>query len=123
MPSIAAPALGRRPSQLAGGSEVGLLVLMPLLYVAGAIGNPAFFGTTDAAHALLRDAARYAVMAVGMTFVIVNKDLDLSVGSTYGLVGVAFSIVFDSYHVNLGVVPAVVFCLVLGVVIGLINGV
>ena len=31
-------------------------------------------------------------MAVGMTFVIVNKDLDLSVGSTYGLVGVAFSI-------------------------------
>ncbi len=26
-------------------------------------------------------------MAVGMTFVIVNKDIDLSVGSTYGLVG------------------------------------
>ena len=28
-------------------------------------------------------------MAVGMTFVIVNRDLDLSVGSTLGLVAVA----------------------------------
>ena len=37
-------------------------------------------------------------MAVGMTFVIANKDLDLSVGSTFGLVGVAFAYVFDPNH-------------------------
>jgi ribose/xylose/arabinose/galactoside ABC-type transport system permease subunit len=53
---------------------------MGLLYLGGALVNPSFFGSMDAFHALLRDAARYAVMAVGMTFVIVNKDLDLSVG-------------------------------------------
>ena len=40
----------------------------------------------DAFQALLRDSARYAVMAVGMTFVIGAKDIDLSVGSTYGLI-------------------------------------
>ena len=85
---------GRPPSQFVGGWEAGLLGLMALLYIAGALINPAFFGTTDALHALLRDSARYGVMAVGMTFVIVNKDIDLSVGSTFGLVGVAFSIVF-----------------------------
>ena len=41
---------------------------------------------------MLRDAARYGVMAVGMSFVIINRDLDLSVGSTLGLVAVVFSI-------------------------------
>ena len=70
-------ALGRPPAQLFGGWEAGLLVMMALLYVAGAFINPKFFVSFDATQALLRDAARYAVMAVGMTFVIANKDLDL----------------------------------------------
>jgi ribose transport system permease protein len=117
------PALGPRPAQLIGGWEVGLLIMMALLYISGAFINPQFFFSTDAFHALLRDAARYAVMAVGMTFVIANKDLDLSVGSTFGLVGVVFAYMFDANHYNLGVVPAILVCLALGSVIGLINGV
>ena len=116
-------ALGRPPSQLFGGWEAGLLVMMALLYVAGAFINPKFFVSFDATQALLRDAARYAVMAVGMTFVIANKDLDLSVGSTFGLVGVAFAYMFDPNHYDLGVVPAVLACLVLGTFIGLVNGI
>ncbi len=68
-----------------GGWEVGLIVFMILLYLIGAWINPRFFGGTDALSSVLRDAARYGVMAVGMTFVIVNKDLDLSVGSLYGV--------------------------------------
>ena len=67
--------LGSRPP---GHDGAALLV--------GAFINPKFFGSADAFQALLRDSARYAVMAVGMTFVIANKDLDLSVGSTFGLV-------------------------------------
>ena len=114
---------GRPPSQFVGGWEAGLLGLMALLYIAGALINPAFFGTTDAMHALLRDSARYGVMAVGMTFVIVNKDIDLSVGSTFGLVGVAFSIVFSPTHYDYGLATALLFCLLLGTLIGLINGV
>ena len=67
--------------------------------------------------------SRYAVMAVGMTFVIVNKDLDLSVGSTYGLVAVVFARLFAPSFLDLGVVTSVIFCLLLGAAIGLINGV
>ncbi|NJO37938.1 MAG: ABC transporter permease [Rhizobiales bacterium] len=103
--------------------EVGLLVLMGLLYLGGSLVNPAFFGSADALHALLRDTARFAVMAVGMTFVIVNKDLDLSVGSTTGLISVVFSQAFSPAFYDLGPVSAVLICLVLGTVIGLINGV
>ncbi|TJW39494.1 MAG: hypothetical protein E5X65_39725, partial [Mesorhizobium sp.] len=71
--------------------EAGLLALLLLLYLGGAFVNPAFFGSTEAFHALLRDTSRVAIIAVGMTFVIVNKDLDLSVGSTYGLIAVVFA--------------------------------
>lgn len=112
----------RHPQQFFGSWEVGLLALMALLYIGGALINPAFFGTSDALHALLRDSARYGVMAVGMTFVIVNKDIDLSVGSTFGLVGVAFSILFSPTHYDLGLAAALGSCILLGAAIGLING-
>jgi ribose transport system permease protein len=119
----ALPPLRRRSAQIIGGWEVGLLVMMALLYIVGAFLNPKFFASPDAFHALLRDASRYAVMAVGMTFVIANKDLDLSIGSTYGLIGVAFAYIFDPDHYNLGVVPAILVCLALGALIGLLNGI
>lgn len=114
---------GRAPLQLAGGWEAGLLALLLVLYLGGAFVNPAFFGSTEALHALLRDTSRVAIIAVGMTFVIVNKDLDLSVGSTYGLVAVVFARLFAPNFLDLGIVPSVILCLLLGTLIGLINGV
>lgn len=121
---IARKALARRlPSQLVGGWEMGLLALLALIYAGGAVVNPAFFGSTEAFHAVLRDASRVAIIAVGMTFVIVNKDLDLSVGSTYGLVAVVFARLFAPSFLDLDVVTAIMFCVLLGLAIGLINGI
>jgi ribose transport system permease protein len=113
----------RAPSLYFGGWEVGLLVFMALLYGVGVWINPDFFGTTDALSAVLRDAARYGIMAVGMTFVIVNKDIDLSVGSTLGLTTVVFSLVFSPSNYDMGVWPAVAVALGVGLLIGLINGI
>ncbi len=113
----------RLPVQLIGGWEIGLLVLMAVLYLGGVLLNPGFFGTSDALQALLRDSARFGVMAVGMTFVIANRDLDLSVGSTLGLIGVIFSKVFDTAGYDLGVLPAIACCLAAGIAIGTLNGV
>lgn len=121
--TLATPLPGRPPMQLVGGWEAGLIAMMAILYLVGAYLNPNFFGSADAFQALLRDASRYAVMAVGMTFVIVNKDIDLSVGSTFGLVSVIFAYVFNPAHFDMGVVPAIIACFALGAVIGLINGV
>ena len=113
----------RPPVELVGGWEIGLLAFMAAIYLAGVYLNPAFFGKTDAVAAVLRDTARFGVMAVGMTFVIVNKDLDLSVGSTLGLVATVFSIAFAPSHFDLGVGPAILIATAVGVAIGLINGV
>ena len=122
MSLTATPQPLRRPTQFIGGWEFGLLALMLILYLAGAVLNPKFFGSTEAFSALLRDSARYGIMAVGMTFVIVNKDLDLSVGSTYGLVAVAFAVVFAPSHYDAGIVPALIIAILVGALIGLING-
>jgi ribose transport system permease protein len=111
------------PIQFVGGWEFGLLVFMAILYAGAAFINPAFFGSSEALHALLRDSARFGVIAVGMTFVIANKDLDLSVGSTLGLIGVVFSYVYDPNHYDMGVLPAILVCILVGTGIGLINGV
>jgi ribose transport system permease protein len=115
--------VGREAPLIFGGWEIGLLVIMGLLYAGGLYLNPVFFGSTDALFSVLRDASRYGVMAVGMTFVIVDKELDLSVGSTFGLTATFFGVLFAPSYFDLDLWTAVIWCLVLGLAIGLINGV
>ena len=101
--NTATPLARRRlPFEMFGGWEVGLIVFMILIYLVGVYINPRFFGGTEALSSVLRDAARYGVMAVGMTFVIVNKDLDLSVGSLYGVTAVVFSVAFSQSYFDAG---------------------
>lgn len=108
---------------LIGGWEAGLILFMVLLYVVGTWINPVFFGNADALASVLRDAARFGVMAVGMSFVIINRDLDLSVGSTVGLVSVVFSITVAPSFYNFSPWIGVLTGLIVGLSIGLINGV
>jgi ribose transport system permease protein len=117
-----ASASPKPPAELWGGWESGILALMAALYFGGALVNPAFFGTTDALAAVLRDTARYGVMAVGMTFVIVNRELDLSVGSTLGLVSTLFSVAYAPSHADAGLGVALAICMAAGLGIGLLNG-
>src|SRR3984957_14620763 len=114
--------MGREAPLLFGGWEVGLLVIMAILYAGGLYLNPAFFGSTDALFSVLRDASRYGVLAIGMTFVIANKELDLSVGSTFGLTATIFGMIFAPTYFDMGIWTAVAWCLVMGLAIGLING-
>ncbi|MBY5669625.1 ABC transporter permease [Rhizobium leguminosarum] len=123
MEPSARTSLGRAPPQLVGGWEAGLLIFLALLYFGGALVNPAFFGSTEALHALLRDTSRVGIIAVGMTFVIANRDIDLSVGSTYGLVAVVFARLFAPSFLDFDLITSVILCALLGVVIGLANGV
>jgi len=123
--TTAPPAAVRRrlPIELIGGWEVGLIVFLVILYLIGVYINPRFFGGAAALSSVMRDSARYGVMAVGMTFVIVNKDLDLSVGSLYGLTSVVFSVCFSPSYLDSGLVTAIGWSLAIGLLVGLINGV
>jgi ribose transport system permease protein len=118
----AAAASRRHPAELAGSWELGLIGFMVALYLVGIAINPVFFGSADALGAVLRDTARYGVMAVGMTIVIVNRELDLSVGSTLGLVATVFSVAYAPSHLDLGAGAAVAMALAAGILVGLVNG-
>jgi ribose transport system permease protein len=117
------PASLRRLLTLVGGWEIGLILFMLLLYAVGTWINPTFFGNADALAAVLRDAARFGVMAVGMSFVIINRDLDLSVGSTLGLVAVVFSMAVAPSFYDLSPWLGVLIGLAVGIAVGLVNGV
>ena len=106
-----------------GSWEFGLLLFMAALYLVGVWINPRFFGDTGALGSILRDAARYGVIAVGMTFVIVNKDLDLSVGSTVALTSAVYSLLFAPNFMDLGPWLSLLGAVAVGVAVGLVNGV
>src|SRR5262247_2493287 len=110
-----------RVSRIFGSWEFGLIVFMVVLYLVGIWITPNFFGNASALASVLRDAARFGVMAVGMSFVIINRDLDLSIGSTLGLVSVVFAITIGPTFYDLS--PWIGVAVAVGSAIGLVNGV
>lgn len=76
------------------------------------------------------DASFFAIMAVGMTMVIVSGGIDLSIGSIYALCGVLTAIFLKSQPSLTGENPslsqlliAAGLCVSIGVVCGLLNGI
>lgn len=67
---------------------------------------------------IVRQTATISVMAVAMTFVIANAEIDLSVGSVAGLA----SVITAMTMANFGVIPGILAGLLSGAVIGGING-
>lgn len=67
---------------------------------------------------ILRQSSIIMVIAVGMTFVIANAEIDLSVGSIAGLTSVATAMGVSAF----GLVPGVLIGLASGAAVGAING-
>ena len=78
------------------------------------------FATLGTAEAILRVTALVTIMAVGMTFVIVCAEIDLSVGSVASWSGMVAAILLDR-GVPTFLVPVLV--LAMGALIGAVNGV
>jgi ribose transport system permease protein len=96
----------------------GLFAALALLIVVSAVVSPHFLNPVNLLN-VLRQVALYGILGVGMTFVILTKGIDLSVGSI-----VAFSGVLGATLMEMGVpiVLTVPVCLAVGLVIGAVNG-
>ena len=77
------------------------------------------FATLGTAEAILRVTALVTIMAVGMTFVIVCAEIDLSVGSVASWSGMVVALLLDK---NVPTILAPVIVLVMGALIGAANG-
>ncbi len=126
-PPTTAVAPGRPSARGAGGRGRGLAAasllqrqgaaaVLGLLVVVAWLAFPRF-GTVDNLRDIALQSSFLAVIALGMTFVIITGGIDLSVGSVYALGGV-----LAAYGSQAGPLVAVLLPLAVCGLIGLVNG-
>jgi ribose transport system permease protein len=99
--------------------ETYVLVLTILVWVLLSVVSPYFWTEGNIAN-ILRQVSIDAILAFGSLFPIILAGIDLSVGSVAGLSGVVFSMLIAD--AGMGLVPALVATVAMGLLIGVING-
>src|SRR4029450_13649594 len=97
------------------GTLAGLLGLCVLLWIL----TPHFLTVSNLLN-VLEQTAINAIVAVGMTFVIISGGIDLSVGSVLALSGIALG---SALQAGAAVPVAIALALAVGLGCGLVNGV
>ncbi|MEU2350979.1 ABC transporter permease [Modestobacter sp. NPDC049651] len=120
-----APA-SRRAALMGGplGRNLGLVIALALLCVAGLVTAGDRFGSVDNVLTILRLASVIGVVSVGMTFVIIGGGIDLSVGALVALSSVwATTLATQQMAEDVHWIVMVVTALLVGAGAGLVNGV
>lgn len=99
--------------------KLGPLLGLFLIVIVITILNPSFM-TTDNILNILRQVSISALIAFGMTFVILTGGIDLSVGSTLALTGAVAATMLAS---GMDPVLTIFAALLLGAILGAVNGV
>jgi ribose transport system permease protein len=95
-------------------------VALITMCAAMTVDQPDAFASMDNFYNITRNFAFVGIMAVGMTAVILAGGIDLSVGSTMGLVGVVCGLVLQAqYHWALAILAG----LATGALVGAVNGI
>ena len=100
-------------------SEVGPLLAIIILVIVLSINNSHFLTISNLLN-VARQISMMSTMAVGMAGVLISGEIDLSVGATLGIASCLLAIMLKG-----GINPflAVFSILVLGIIIGILNGV
>ncbi len=99
--------------------KFGPLIALLLIVVIITIINPSFMTTTNILN-VLRQVSISALIAFGMTFIILTGGIDLSVGSTLALTGAVAATMLAS---GMDPILTILIALLLGAILGAINGV
>ena len=108
-------------------ARYGVGLALAALVLIGALAVPGFF-TRDNLTIVLLHVSINAILALGMTFVIVTAGIDLSVGSVLALAGVLTAAtitsapVLDAVGVGGATVAAIAVGIGLGTAAGILNG-
>lgn len=94
-------------------------VVFFVLVIAFTIANPRFINPTNLLI-MLRQVAVWGIASVGMTFVILLGDIDLSTGSIITFVNVLCAYLMVNMNIPMGL--AIIITLAASTVIGLLNG-
>lgn len=109
-----------RLRQLLGARETGVFGALVIMCIVLSITAGDTFLSVQNLLNVGRQVSLLGIMAVGMTFVLISGEVDLSVGSIYALAGLSTGILILN---NWGLIPAILAGLVIGGLVGLVNGV
>jgi ribose transport system permease protein len=99
--------------------EASTFFALLVLFALGSLIAPGFLGTSNLLT-VGQQIAQIGIMAVGMTFVIINAEIDLSVGSIYGLGAICAGLLMAN---DVAWPLAALGGIAAGAVAGLLNGV
>jgi len=117
--ALESPNSRRRLAALTRGWErVGVLAALVLLVIAASFLSPRFFTVPNLLN-VLRQVSIVGILSTGMTFVILTRGIDLSVGSLLGIAVVLFAGSMD----NRGMAFAIPLGLGAATLAGLVNGI
>ena len=100
--------------------EFSLVVALTLVAIAATIAQPRF-ASEDNLRSILLWVPLLVVAAMGQTAVILTRGVDVSVGSTLGLAGMATALLLRD-HPSLNVYVAALFGTAVGAALGAVNG-
>ncbi len=112
------------------GKKYGIVIVLVLMILGLSIAQPAFLSSTNIFNVLTQSSI-FGIMALGLTFVIISKGIDLSVGSVLAFSGVVAASLAQTaaatgkYFPNLGELPLIVPVLAalgLGAACGAVSG-
>jgi len=107
--------------RLAQQREYGVLALLALTVAVVAAVNPAFL-KLDNLRDMLVHVAPAAIVACGLTLVIVTREIDISVGSLMGLLAAVVGILTSPQRVGASVAVGVLVTLLAGTGVGFVTG-
>jgi ribose transport system permease protein len=111
----------RRPQFFEGmdwrSNVIYIAFVAVFLLFAITLGDSGFLSGNNILN-IFRQTATISIMAVAMTFVIANAEIDLSVGSVAGLASVVTAMSIERF----GLVPGILAGLLSGAIVGAING-
>lgn len=98
-------------------TEYNVVVILAVIAVCGALWVPFFARPTNLCK-LLADLSMYGIVAVGMTFLLISGEVDLSLGMSIAMATIISSLVGSAWGGVWGIIAAVGACML----VGLING-
>jgi AI-2 transport system permease protein len=110
-------ALMLRISHLIRRREFRTLVFLVALFIAVGFVNPDFLSLTSI-HDVLRNSVIYIVLVIGMTFVLLTGNIDISIAGVLGLSAAVSGVILrDGGSIMLAVAAAIA----IGCLVGLVN--
>ena len=100
--------------------EYGMYLALLAIMVFFQINTKGIFMSSRNISNLIDATGYVAVLAIGMTLIIVIRHIDLSVGYVAGFLGAVATIL--SMQFKIPIILALIFVLIFGAIIGLING-